>query len=121
MISRYIIHHHRTGKSHYDFRVLAGEEFRSWSLLKEPPGRTGEQRLAIERERMPAESALKPRVEEEMFGEGRSMIWDEGEIEVIESGGRRWLIVLRGARLQGRYEMKQMRWYPGNRWLMKKL
>lgn len=121
MVSKFLVHHHKTRKAHYDLRILEDDEFRCWSLLKEPPHKSGEQRLAIERERFEAGAVQRVRLAEDAFGEGRVAIWDEGDIEVTENGPQRLLLVLHGTRLRGRYEMRLMRWYPGNRWLLKKL
>jgi len=35
---------------HFDLRLIDNDLLRSWSLLKQPPLKTGERRLAIERE-----------------------------------------------------------------------
>ncbi len=93
---------------------------RSWSLLREPPSRAGEKRLAIERESFAAVDAGARFFKEDAFGEGKVYTWDEGEVEISGNSIRQLDLVFRGARLIGRYELRRMRWYPGNRWLLKR-
>ncbi len=121
MISEYIIHQHRAGRSHFDLRIIQNRGLRSWSLLKEPPIRKGERRLAIERETFPAESIRDASFEEQAFGRGRVSAWDEGTVEVTEKSPRHLALVFHGIKLSGSYELRKMVWYPGNRWMLIKL
>lgn len=120
MLLRYVVHQHKSGKSHFDLRICQDGVLRSWSLLREPPLRSGERRLAIERESQPVEILQQTSVEEEAFGRGRIFIWDEGEVEILESSSKRMLMSFRGHKLSGKHEMRLMGWYPGNRWIMEK-
>jgi bifunctional non-homologous end joining protein LigD len=121
MVSDFVIHHHRTGRSHFDLRVVQNGVLRSWSLLKEPPGRAGERRLAIERENFPVEAINRGHIEEEAFGLGRVVVWDSGKAEITETSPRLLLMSLTGGKISGKFEFRRMFWYPGNRWLMTKL
>ena len=121
MVSDFVVHLHRTGRSHFDLRIVQNGVLRSWSLLKEPPGRTGERRLAIERENFPLEALGRNHIEEEAFGFGRVTMWDQGTAAIEESGPKRLVVSLAGAKVSGKYEFRQMSWYPGNRWMMTKL
>jgi bifunctional non-homologous end joining protein LigD len=121
MVSRFVIHQHRAGRSHFDLRIVREGVLRSWSLLKEPPGRFGERRLAIERESFPAEAINSSSFEEQAFGQGRVSIWDQGEVEVKVLSPRHLAMVFRGGKMSGNYEFRRMLWYPGNRWLLTKL
>jgi DNA ligase D-like protein (predicted 3'-phosphoesterase) len=121
MISSFVVHRHKTGKPHYDLRLVLNDVLRCWSLLKELPHRNGEKRLAIERESFEAGAADCTRFEEEAFGVGNVYVWDKGEVEVIDSTARQILLKFQGTRLSGKYELKRMRWYPGNRWLLHKI
>jgi bifunctional non-homologous end joining protein LigD len=120
MNSRYVIHRHRTGRTHYDLRVALGEVLRCWSLLREPPDRVGERRLAIERESFRSEDIGCTRFNEEAFGEGRVNVWDEGMVEVTPDGEERLTLAFQGRRLAGNYELRRTTWYPGNRWLLER-
>ena len=71
MISRFIVHRHSAGRPHFDLRLIQAELLRSWSLVREPPIRAGEKRLAIERETFAARDVNAKIFREEAFGEGR--------------------------------------------------
>lgn len=121
MRSEYVVHQHRAGRSHFDLRIVQNGVLRSWSLLKEPPFRIGERRLAIERENFSAESIDSGYFEEEAFGRGRVSAWDSGEVEITAPSSKHLLLAFNGRRMSGKYEFRRMLWYPGNRWLLTKL
>lgn len=121
MTSRFIVHRHSAGRPHFDLRLVQAELLRSWSLMREPPSRAGEKRLAIERETFSAEDAKAKVFKEEAFGEGRVFTWDEGEVDISNASSKQLDLVFRGARLIGRYELRRTRWYPGNRWLLSRV
>jgi hypothetical protein len=121
MLSKYVVHHHKAGRSHFDLRIVENGILRSWSLLKEPPCRNGERRLAIERESFAAESINSGIFEEEAFGRGRVSSWDEGEVEITASLPKRMVLRFKGGKMTGQYEFRRMIWYPGNRWLLTRL
>lgn len=121
MGSDFVIHRHMTGRSHFDLRVVQGGVLRSWSLLKEPPGRGGERRLAIERESFPIEALSRDYIEEEAFGFGRVSVWDKGAAEILQASRERLVISLAGTKIAGKYEFRRMPWYPGNRWMLMKI
>jgi DNA ligase D-like protein (predicted 3'-phosphoesterase) len=118
---RFVIHWHRTGRSHYDLRVELNGVLRSWSLLKEPPLREGERRLAIERESFSLDSIDSTSYEEEAFGLGRVSAWDRGEVRIDFASAKLLRVTFEGGKLFGQYEFKRMLWYPGNRWLLTKM
>ncbi|HYK90006.1 MAG TPA: DNA polymerase ligase N-terminal domain-containing protein [Acidobacteriota bacterium] len=120
MADRFVIHQHKTGKPHYDLRIIQNDILRCWSLLHEPPRRSGEQRLAIERESFDASALDCTRFEEQAFGIGNAYVWDKGDLNIADASAKHLLIDLQGAKLSGKYELKRMRWYPGNRWLLRK-
>lgn len=93
---------------------------RSWSLLREPPLRNGEKRLAIERESFTADSINCKKFEEEAFGSGVVKPWDEGEIDIESLSPKQLVAIFKGKRVAGKYEFRRMRWYPGNRWILSK-
>lgn len=119
-MAKFLVHRHATGRGHFDLRLIQDDVVRSWSLLKEPPSRTGERRLAIERERLSVEKINRPFLEEEAFGTGRARAWDRGEVTITVVTPERLVMVFAGAKMKGRYELRRMRWYPGNRWLLEK-
>jgi bifunctional non-homologous end joining protein LigD len=119
--SRFVVHQHKTGRSHYDLRIVQNGVLRSWSMLKEPPLRPGERRLAIERESFSMDSIESKLFEEEAFGIGRVSSWDQGEASFEVESARLLVLTLAGGKISGKFEFKRMLWYPGNRWLFTKL
>lgn len=119
MIAKYIFHHHKAGRPHYDLRLIQGNNVRSWSLRREPPLRSGICRLAIEMEIMSSEDIDKSVVVEEPFGAGRVYVWDAGDVEVSAVTPGHLRLSFLGKKLSGNYELRLMRWYPGNRWLFR--
>jgi hypothetical protein len=105
---------------HFDLRIVQEGVLRSWSLLKEPPRRYGERRLAIERESFPLQSIENRSFEEEAFGRGRVVIWDEGDVDVKQVSSKIIELTFAGNKISGSYELRRMHWYPGNHWLLAK-
>ena len=120
MISRFIVHRHKTERSHFDLLLIEEGIPRCWSLLKAPPSQTGEHRLAIETESSPGDKVRGASLNKDAFGEGKVYIWDEGDVEIKASTPRKLVLVFSGKKLAGGYEMLRMLWYPGNRWLLRK-
>jgi bifunctional non-homologous end joining protein LigD len=121
MSSKFIVHQHKAGRSHFDLRIIQDGGLRSWSLLREPPRRKGESRLAIERETFPVESINNKSFEEEAFGRGGVFSWDAGDAEFEIVSKTRLVVKFSGNKISGKYEFRRMRWYPGNRWMFTKL
>jgi bifunctional non-homologous end joining protein LigD len=119
-MARFLVHRHTAGRRHFDLRLVLDDLVRSWSLLKEPPLHKGEKRLAIEREPLAYAEISRPMIEEEAFGTGRVQVWDGGEVSIANLSPEHLVLILRGDKLKGRYELRRMRWYPGNRWMMEK-
>ena len=120
MVSKFVVHQHKTGRLHFDLRLVQDEFLRCWSLTKEPPFRRGERRLAIERETFEAKALTATLFNEEAFGEGRVRTWDSGEVEIASASATEISLVFKGGKLSGKYLLRSMRWYPGNRWLLEK-
>jgi hypothetical protein len=119
-MARFLVHWHTAGRPHFDLRLIQGDHVRSFSMLKEPPRRKGERRLAIEREALSVEEISRPRIGEEAFGFGKARVWDGGEATIAAATPTHLVVIFEGAKLVGRYELRRMRWYPGNRWLLEK-
>ena len=120
MISRFVVHRHKTERSHFDLRLIEENVLRCWSLLKEPPSQTGQHRLAIEGESAAQEAIHPASLERDAFGEGKVYLWDEGEVDIKASTPRKLVLNFSGKKLAGSYELLRMLWYPGNRWLLRK-
>ncbi len=74
--------------------------------------------MAIERESFEAGAMTADVFSEEAFGKGRVQTWDAGEVEIASASDREIVLVFNGGKLSGRYRLRSMRWYPGNRWLL---
>jgi bifunctional non-homologous end joining protein LigD len=120
MRSKFVLHQHRTGRRHFDLRLLQNDRFRSWSLLQDPPERGGQRRLAIEREEVASPEISRSRFEEQAFGAGPARVWDEGRVEITEITPCHLALVFEGTKLFGKYRLRRMPWYPGNHWLLEK-
>jgi bifunctional non-homologous end joining protein LigD len=119
-MTRFLVHRHTAGRRHFDLRLVQDDRVRSWSMLKEPPLRARDKRLAIEREDLPIEVLGRQKIEEEAFGTGRVQVWDGGEVTEIAARPEILILTFGGTKMQGRYELRRMKWYPGNRWLLEK-
>jgi DNA ligase D-like protein (predicted 3'-phosphoesterase) len=119
-MAKFLVHCHMAGRRHYDLRLIQDDVVRSWSMMKEPPARVGEKRLAIEREELSVAEIGSRRIEEEAFGTGRAQVWDSGGVTFSAAAPGRMVLVFAGTKLDGRYELRRMRWYPGNHWLLEK-
>ncbi len=120
MVSRFVVHQHRTGRTHFDLRIIQNSVLRSWSLLREPPRRRGDKRLAIERESFTTASIDSGLFEEEAFGSGKVRVWDEGDVDIREASPAHLILEFHGTRVTGPFEIRRTHWYPGNRWIWTK-
>lgn len=120
MRSRFVVHRHKAGRPHFDLRLIGRDRIRSWSLLREPPCRRGESRLAIERESLSPEEMNRQIFSEDAFGEGKGVTWDEGDVCITQPDSKKLILVFMGRKLAGDYELSRTAWYPGNRWLLRK-
>ena len=121
MAAAYVVHRHGTGRTHFDLRFVCEDVLRGWSLLREPPLRPGQSRLAIERESFRPDAIHAGLFSEEAFGCGKVWTWDSGEVAVTRVGQSEFVLEFSGRRLQGVYRLSRTRWYPGNRWILRKL
>jgi hypothetical protein len=100
---------------------VQNDELRCWSLLKEPPLRNGERRLAVERENFPLEAVAARNLEEQAFGSGNVYIWDSGIVELKVLAPTNIMLIFHGSIVAGTYQFRRMAWYPGNRWMLTKV
>ncbi len=119
-MTKFMVHRHTAGRRHFDLRLVQDGRVRSWSMLREPPLRTKDKRLAIEREELPVEALGLQKIEEEAFGVGRVQVWDGGDVTEVSARPEMLILSFGGTKMQGRYELRRMKWYPGNRWLLEK-
>jgi len=106
MSPHYLIHEHHARRLHWDLRLEYDGVLKSWALPKEPPTQEGIKRLAVQVEDHPLDYAkFEGTIPEGAYGAGEVKIWDKGTFETIESQAGKYVILLKGERLKGRYAL----------------
>jgi DNA ligase D-like protein (predicted 3'-phosphoesterase) len=77
---------------------------KSWALPKHPPETEKEKRLAVAVPDHPIEYALfEGEIPKGNYGAGKVTIWDKGTFEIEEKTPKKWIVNIKGEKLQGRY------------------
>jgi DNA ligase D-like protein (predicted 3'-phosphoesterase) len=93
---------------------------KSWAVPKGPPEEDGVRRLAIEVDDHPLDYIDFEGAIEEGRGAGAVEVWDRGDYELDERGGKVIVFRLHGRRLHGRYKLVFTGYGRGNGWLLVK-
>lgn len=102
--SVYVIQEHHATRLHWDLRFEEDNVLKSWALPKRPPETEGEKRLAISVSDHPIEYALfEGEIPQGNYGAGQVTIWDKGTFETEERTSKKWIVNIKGEKLQGRY------------------
>lgn len=116
--SIFVVHEHDASRLHYDLRLEMKGVLKSWAVPKEPPGKEGIKRLAIQTEDHPLEYAdFEGIIPEGMYGAGTVKIWDRGELSVEKEKEDEILFELKGKKLAGRYALIKTRFRGKDSWL----
>jgi len=100
----YVIQEHHATHLHWDLRFEEDNVLKSWALPKNPPETEGEKRLAVSVPDHPIEYALfEGEIPKGNYGAGKVIIWDKGTFEIEEKTPKKWIVNIRGKKLQGRY------------------
>ena len=100
----YVIQEHHATHLHWDLRFEEDNVLKSWALPKNPPETEGEKRLAVSVPDNPIEYALfEGEIPKGNYGAGKVIIWDKGTFEIEEKTPKKWIVNIRGKKLQGRY------------------
>lgn len=114
----FVVHEHDATRLHYDLRLSMGGVLRSWAVPKEPPGKEGVKRLAIQTEDHPLEYAdFEGTIPEGMYGAGTVKIWDKGEFILEKEKEDEVLFELKGKKLIGKYALIKTRFRGKDSWL----
>jgi DNA ligase D-like protein (predicted 3'-phosphoesterase) len=101
----FVVHEHHATHLHYDFRLQIGGVLKSWAVPKEPPVVEGMKRLAILVDDHALSYAKFEGVIEEGYGKGEVKIWDSGMYEMEAVHDTKFVFVLHGKKLKGRYTL----------------
>ncbi len=100
----YVIQEHHATRLHWDLRFEEDKILKSWALPKHPPETEGEKRLAVTVPDHPIEYALfEGEIPKGSYGAGKVTIWDKGTFEIEEKTSKKWIVNIKGEKLQGRY------------------
>ena len=100
----YVIQEHHASRLHWDLRFEEDNILKSWALPKHPPETEKEKRLAVAVPDHPIEYALfEGEIPKGNYGAGKVTIWDKGTFEIEEKTPKKWIVNIKGEKLQGRY------------------
>ena len=100
----YVIQEHHATRLHWDLRFEEDNVLKSWALPKHPPETEDEKRLAIAVPDHPIEYAhFEGKIPKGNYGAGKVTTWDKGTFEIEEKTPRKWIVCIKGQKLQGRY------------------
>ena len=120
----YVIHFHKSKRSHYDLRLEMNKVLKSWAVPKIPPRTKGIKRLAIQVEDHPLDYAtFKGVIPEGQYGAGKVDIWDNGTYELKSKDSKKIEIIFHGKKLKGNYVLVKTNYgsKPEKSWLFMKV
>ncbi|MGV8171352.1 MAG: DNA polymerase ligase N-terminal domain-containing protein [Candidatus Woesearchaeota archaeon] len=101
----FVVHEHHATHLHRDFRLQIGHILKSWAVPKEPPIEEGIKRLAILVDDHALSYAKFEGFIGEGYGKGEVKIWDFGMYEMESVHDNKFVFVLYGKKLKGRYTL----------------
>ncbi|MGV1007903.1 MAG: DNA polymerase ligase N-terminal domain-containing protein [Dermatophilaceae bacterium] len=100
----FVIQEHHARALHWDFRLERDGVLVSWALPKGLPQHPKDNHLAVQTEDHPMEYAsFAGDIPSGEYGGGRVTVWDRGRYDTEKWSDREVMVVLHGARAQGRY------------------
>ena len=119
---RFVIQEHFARTHHFDFRLEKDWVFKSWAVPKGVPMMPGIKRLAAQVEDHPLEwGEFEGEIPSGEYGAGTVHLWDRGTYETIEWKPNRIGLILRGAKVNGRYELVRFERAGERAWIIFKL
>jgi len=110
----YLVHEHSSRRLHWDLRLEKDGLLKSWAVPKEPPAVEGVKRLAVRVEDHPlGYGTFEGEIPAGNYGAGTVKIWDRGKYEPVELKDDKWVFILEGERLKGRYCLIRLKPRPG--------
>lgn len=100
----YVIQRHQASHLHFDLRLEEEGLLKSWAVPKSPPLEEGVKRLAVQTEDHPLDyKDFEGVIPEGEYGAGTVEVWDQGDYWPLERTESKWIIEIRGKKLQGKY------------------
>lgn len=120
MTRRFVVHEHHASHLHFDFRLEIAGVLRSWAIPKGPSMNPSEKRLAIQVEDHPLDYIdFEGTIPEGDYGAGEVVIWDSGELDLIEETDDVIEFSLNGKKLKGVFSLVRLKGRgKGNQWLL---
>jgi DNA ligase D-like protein (predicted ligase)/DNA ligase D-like protein (predicted 3'-phosphoesterase) len=114
----FVIHEHHARRLHFDLRLEKDGVLKSWAVPKGPPEKSGDKRLAVQVEDHPLEyGTFEGTIPEGQYGAGTVKIWDKGQYELIIWEENKIEIIMKGAKLEGRYLLVKFKKAGEKNWL----
>jgi DNA ligase D-like protein (predicted 3'-phosphoesterase) len=101
----FVVQEHHARNLHWDFRLELDGVLKSWAVPKEPPLKEGIKRLAIQVDDHPLSYATFHGEIAEGYGKGVVEIWDSGTYEMESVHDNKFVFILHGKRMKGRYTL----------------
>jgi DNA ligase D-like protein (predicted 3'-phosphoesterase) len=112
----YLVHEHNSRRLHWDLRLEKDGLLKSWAVPKEPPAVEGVRRLAVKVEDHPlGYVTFEGEIPAGNYGAGTVKIWDRGKYEPVELRDDKWVFMLEGEKLRGRYCLIRLKPRPGEK------
>ncbi|MFH1378686.1 MAG: DNA polymerase ligase N-terminal domain-containing protein [bacterium] len=101
---RFVVQEHHATQLHYDFRLESEGVLKSWAVPKGLPVQPALKRLAISVEDHPIDYiSFEGIIPQGSYGAGRVIIWDSGTYTLLDKKSGRYVIMVKGSKLKGRY------------------
>jgi DNA ligase D-like protein (predicted 3'-phosphoesterase) len=104
-LCRFVVQEHHARQLHWDFRLELDGVLKSWAVPKGPPEEPGVRRLAVQVEDHPIEYVDFQGDIPSGYGAGTVKIWDSGTFDLLFREETKIVLVLKGERLKGRYNL----------------
>ena len=106
LVSRFVVQLHDATTLHFDLRLQAGENMRSWAVPKGPSLDPAVRRLAVPVEDHSISAGNFEGVHDgPARGSGAVIIWDEGTVEIVRDEPDHLSFILHGHKLSGRFAL----------------
>jgi DNA ligase D-like protein (predicted 3'-phosphoesterase) len=99
----FVIHEHHATHLHWDIRLEKDGTLKSWACPKEPSNDPSVKRLVIQVDDHDLDYADFVGEITEGYGKGTVKRWDKGTYTLVNEKPNKWIVDLKGKKLQGEY------------------